>query len=250
MPVNSGWKNTFMKAIINCDMGEGMDNDALLMPFIDAANIACGWHAGDENTIRTTLELCIRHQVAIGAHPSFHDKQHFGRREMELPVQELYELIIQQLMVMNEFAVSAGGVLQHVKPHGALYNLSAKDTLTATIIAKAVKDFDKNLVLYGLSGSCSITEAEKAGLKTASEVFADRMYAEDGSLLPRSQKNAMISDTDTAVRQVLEMVNEGTVTAITGKKIPVKADTVCIHGDGHHALDFAEAIFAALHNPA
>lgn len=231
-----------MQPVINCDMGEGIGYDALIMPYIGAANIACGYHAGDADTMRATVDLCVLHKVAVGAHPSFFDRQNFGRNEMELPVQELYELVTQQLLLLNEIALSAGTILKHVKPHGALYNLSARDPLTANIIARAIRDFDHDLVLFGLSGSHSITEAAKLGLETASEAFADRTYQEDGSLTPRSEPGAMINDVEKAVKQVLQMVHEGTVTTVTGKSIPIKAETICIHGDGKHAVAFAKAI--------
>lgn len=235
-----------MQPDINCDMGEGAGNDALLMPYISSANIACGWHAGDTASMQQTIELCMEHNVAVGAHPSFFDRENFGRKEMELPVQDIYELVTQQLVVLNEVAASLGAALQHVKPHGALYNMSARDALLARVIAKAVKDFDSHLVLFGLSGSHSISEAKKLGLKTASEVFADRSYQDDGSLTPRSQPGALIEEAATALQQVLQMVNDGTVTTITGKKIPIVADTICIHGDGKRAVEFAKAIHEAM----
>lgn len=235
-----------MKPVLNCDMGEGAGNDEQLMPYISAANIACGWHAGDEYTMQQTISLCLKHNVAIGAHPSFADKENFGRKEMELPAHELYELITQQLVVINEFATAAGGKLQHIKPHGALYNLSAKDPLTANVIARAVRDFDSALILFGLSGSCSLAEANKIGLQTAAEVFADRTYQDDGSLTPRSATGAMIEEADKAVQQVLQMIQKGTVTAVSGKVISIKAETICIHGDGKQAVEFAKAISAAL----
>lgn len=231
---------------INCDMGEDTGNDESLMPFIDSANIACGYHAGDVNTMHRTIELCIQHKVAVGAHPSFSDRANFGRTEMFLSPEEIYELIIQQLIIINEVAHNLGAVVQHVKPHGALYNLSAKEPAVAATIANAVKNFDRDLVLFGLSGSHSISEAKAIGLKTASEVFADRSYQDDGSLTPRSKKGAMIESTEAAVAQVLQMSERGTVTSINGITIPVDADTVCIHGDGDHALEFARAIHAAL----
>ena len=231
---------------VNCDLGEGAGNDELIMPYINSANIACGWHAGDADSIRQAIESCLKHNVAIGAHPSFFDRQNFGRTDMELPVQEIYELVTQQLVVLNEMAASLDATLQHVKPHGALYNISARDPLSANVIARAVKDFDSHLVLLGLSGSCSISEAKKLGLKTLSEVFADRTYRDDGSLTPRSEPNALINETDKAVAQVLQMLQEGNVTTVSGKKIPILAETICIHGDGKHAVEFAAAIHAAL----
>jgi len=231
---------------LNCDMGEGTGNDELIMPFISSANIDCGYHAGDEKTIRKTIELAIKHNVAIGAHVSFFDKENFGRSEMNLPAGEVYDLVTQQLIILKKIAGSFNIKMEHVKPHGALNNMSAKDAVLAKTIAAAVKDFDENLVLFGSSGSHSISEAKAIGLQTASEVFADRTYQDDGSLTPRSQHNALIEDTGAAIRQVLQMINKGTVTTITGKQIPMIAETICIHGDGKHAVEFAENISGAI----
>lgn len=237
-----------MKAHINCDMGEGAGTDAQIMPYIHAANIACGFHAGDMAIMRATVSLCIKYDVAIGAHPSFPDRENFGRKEMDLPVQVLYELITRQLMSLHEITTKAGAKMDHVKPHGALYNLSARDGIIASVIANAVKDFDSQLLLYGPGKSHSLAEAERLGLRTACEVFADRSYRDDGSLVPRSEPGALIRETDGVVQQVLQMAGEGTVTTITGNRIPVKADTICIHGDGEHAVEFAKAIHDALIN--
>jgi 5-oxoprolinase (ATP-hydrolysing) subunit A len=231
---------------INCDMGEGIGNDALIMPFISSASIACGYHAGDVNTMYQTVELAIKHHVAIGAHVSYLDKNNFGRTEMNLPADEVYELVEQQLIVLKEIADLFDTTLTHVKPHGALYNQSAKDKVLANAIARAVKDFDHNLILLGLSGSHSIHEAESLGLKTANEVFADRSYQDDGSLTSRSQPNALLEDSAEVVKHVLQMINEGSVTTVSGKTIPIKAETICIHGDGKHAVEFAKAIHAAI----
>ena len=227
-------------------MGEGMDTDAMVMPFITSANIACGYHAGDAAVMQQTVELCLKHNVTIGAHPSFFDRKNFGRTEMELDIREVYDLISQQLFILNEITEGFDVKLNHVKPHGALYNMSARNIELANIIAKAVKDFDASLILFGLSGSHSINEANAIDLKTASEVFADRTYQDDGSLTPRSQPNALIEDTDKAIQQVLQMIKEGTVTTISGKIIPIVAETICIHGDGKHAVEFAEAIHNAI----
>ncbi|MEI2739108.1 MAG: 5-oxoprolinase subunit PxpA [Chitinophagaceae bacterium] len=235
-----------MQPDINCDMGEGIGSDELIMPFISSASIACGYHAGDADTIQQTIEACIEHNVAIGAHPSFFDRNNFGRTEMNLPVDDLYDLVTQQLIIFSEVADSFARRINHVKPHGALYNMSAKDALMANVIAKAVKDFDESLILFGLSGSHSVVEAEKIGLRIASEVFADRTYRDDGSLTPRSQPNALIEDAEQVVRQVLQMIKEGTVTTVSGKIIPVVAETICIHGDGKHAVEFAKAIYNAV----
>lgn len=231
-----------MKPDINCDLGEGIGNDELIIPFISSANIACGYHAGDIDTIQQTIEECLKHNVSIGAHPSFLDRENFGRTEMNLQVDDLYDLVTQQLIIFSEVADSFGKTINHVKPHGALYNMPAKDALIANIIAKAVKDFDSNIILYGLCGSHSINEANKIGLKTANEVFADRTYQDDGSLTPRSKHDALITDVNKVVQQVSQMTKNGTVTTVSGKQIPIKAETICIHGDGKHAVEFAKAI--------
>jgi 5-oxoprolinase (ATP-hydrolysing) subunit A len=232
--------------LLNCDMGEGTGTDEFIMPFINAANIACGYHAGDSVTMWQTVELAIKHNVAIGAHISFLDKENFGRIEMQLSSDEVYELVSQQLIILNEITTELDAKINHVKPHGALYNMSAKDASLTTVIAKAVKDFDSNLILVGLSGSHSISEAKKTGLKTANEVFADRTYQDDGTLTPRSQPHALIEEVDNVVKQVLQMTKEGTVTTLSGKIIPILAETICIHGDGKHAVEFAKAIYGAI----
>jgi len=232
-----------MKTIdINCDTGEGIGNEAAILPFISSANIACGYHAGDENTIWETAELCKKHNVAIGAHPSFLDKENFGRTELKLDNDDIYDLVTQQLFIIDEVVSDLDISIHHVKPHGALYNLSAKNKTTAAAIARAVKDFNHELILFGLSGSHSITEAKKIGLYTCNEVFADRTYMEDGSLMPRTMEGAVIDDIDKVVQQALQLVNKGTVTTATGKTIKLKADTICIHGDGIHAAEFAKEI--------
>jgi 5-oxoprolinase (ATP-hydrolysing) subunit A len=231
---------------LNCDLGEGSGNDLLIMPFISSANIACGYHAGNENTIWETIELALKHKVAIGAHVSFLDKENFGRTEMNLPAEEIYDLITQQLIIMNEILSSFDIKMNHVKPHGALYNMSAKDTTIANTIAKAVKDFDDTLILFGLSGSCSINEAKAIGLKTASEVFADRTYQDNGSLTPRSHSQALIEEEEKSLQQVLQMIQKGTVTCLSGKTIPIAAETICIHGDGKKAAAFAKRIYENL----
>ena len=221
---------------INCDLGEGLDNDALIMPYISSANIACGYHAGDTDIMQRTITLCKKYNVHIGAHPSFLDRENFGRKEMELPPHAIYELIIQQLMIIDEVADSCDTKLHHVKPHGALYNMSARDPLLAQIIAKAVRDFDEHLIVYGLKGSYSISEAKKLGLKTSEEVFADRRYDRNGMLISRSDPRALIEDADEMLKQVIEMVQEG------------NAETICIHGDGKHAIVFAKAIHDYIHS--
>lgn len=218
------------------------------MPYINAANIACGYHAGNIQTISDTVELCVKHSVKIGAHPSYLDKENFGRTEMSIEEDELYDLITQQLLIITEIINEYDQTLNHVKPHGALYNQSAKDPAIAKTIARAVKNYNSQLILFGLSGSHSITEAEKLGLKTANEVFADRTYQDDGSLTPRSRPGALIEETDSVVKQAIQMINEGLIPTISGKTIQVKADTICIHGDGKHALEFVKAISQKFRN--
>lgn len=226
---------------LNCDMGEGVGNDAALMDFVSSANIACGFHAGDAATMRSTVEIAIEKNVAIGAHPSYPDRQNFGRTAMHLPLSTVFEIVVEQIEALRHICSAAGGRLYHVKPHGALYNQAANDLELARTIAEAVKTVDPGLILFGLSGSLSIDAGKKAGLKTAAEVFADRSYGRDGKLTPRTEPNALITDETAAVGQVLQMVNEQTVTALDGSVILIAAETICIHGDGEYALGFAAA---------
>lgn len=231
---------------INCDMGEGCANDAELMDYVSSVNIACGAHAGDAETMRRTVECAAEKGVAIGAHPGYPDRENFGRFAMEMSHAEIYDLVTGQFFALKQITDDVGVEIKHLKPHGALYNKAARDKNLAATIAQAVFDLDPNLVLFGLSGSHSITEAEKPGLRTASEVFADRTYTKNGDLTPRTESNALIHDTDTAIVQVLQMINDGMVTATDGSVIPIIADTVCIHGDGENALEFAMAIRQSL----
>jgi len=231
---------------LNCDMGEGMANDAAIMPYITSANIACGFHAGNSDLIHYTIDLALKHKVHIGAHPSFRDKENFGRRELQMPLDKLYAIVIEQLIKIDLIAKQRGAIMHHVKPHGALYNMAAKDAKLAKTIAQAIKDFDESLILYGLSGSQLISEANTLGLKTASEVFADRTYQDDGSLTLRSQPHALIEDENKSIEQVLQIIHEGSLTTVSGNVIPIVAETICIHGDGKQAVKFAKAINKAL----
>jgi UPF0271 protein len=237
---------------LNCDMGESfgawrMGSDVELMSYVSSVNIACGFHAGDATTIRKTVEAAIEKKVAaIGAHPSFPDLQGFGRREMKLAAGEIFDLVLYQVAAVKGVCEALGARLHHVKPHGALYNQAAKDAQLARAVAEAARAIDENLIFYGLSGSFLISEAEKIGLKTASEVFADRTYQPDGSLTPRSQPDALIHDAEKAAAQVLQMIRTQTVTATNGEPISIKAETVCLHGDGANALEFAKTINAKL----
>jgi UPF0271 protein len=232
-------------------MGESFGNyilgqDEDLMQFVSSVNIACGFHGGDPSVMRKTVAHAVKRKMAIGAHPGYPDLQGFGRREMRLSPEEVYDLVLYQIGSLMTFVKAAGAVLRHVKPHGALYNTAAKDKSIAAAIANAVRDADANLILVGLSGSHLIDEGKAAGLKTASEVFSDRTYQEDGSLTPRSSPNALHTNAGVAASQVLQMVKYQEVIAVSGKRVPVKADTVCIHGDGTQALSFAKAIVTIL----
>jgi 5-oxoprolinase (ATP-hydrolysing) subunit A len=235
-----------MSIDINCDMGEGMPNDAAIMPFISSANIACGYHAGDEATMRKTVELCLKHHLAIGAHPGFDDKQNFGRTSMQLSSSDLYNLVTKQLHAMQAVCREFNATLHHVKPHGAMYNTAAVDVAMSATIAKAVYDVDAKLIFYGLSGSAMISEAKKIGLTTAHEAFADRTYQQNGSLTPRTNDRALLENEHDMLQQILMMVKQKKIQSLQGEIISVQADTICIHGDGKHALTFAQAIHKRL----
>ncbi|WP_027416361.1 5-oxoprolinase subunit PxpA [Aneurinibacillus terranovensis] len=232
---------------LNCDMGEGfgaypMGTDDEILSIVTSANIACGFHAGDPSVMRKTVCLALEKGVAIGAHPGLPDLVGFGRRNMDISPQEAYDMVVYQIGALGGFVKAEGGRMQHVKPHGALYNMAAKNFPLAEAIAEAVYKVDPELVLFGLSGSELIRAGQKAGLSTASEVFADRTYQQDGSLTPRRQSNALITDTEQAVSQVIRMVKEGKVCAVQGEDVVLQANTICIHGDGTHALQFARQI--------
>jgi UPF0271 protein len=236
---------------LNCDMGESygawhMGNDEGVLQYVTSANIACGFHGGDPGTMRQTVAASLAHGVALGAHPSLPDLAGFGRRVMQISPSEAYDMVVYQIGALAGVAASQGGRLHHVKAHGALYNMAVKDTALAKAICAAVRDVDRTLVLYGLAGSEMVRAAEEAGLVAAHEVFADRSYQDDGSLTPRSHPGAMIEDLDTAVAQVIRMAAEGKVRSVNGKDVPVRADTLCIHGDQPNALKFANGIRTAL----
>jgi len=236
---------------LNCDMGESfgawkMGNDAALLDHVTSANIACGFHAGDPTTIRKTVELALAKGVAVGAHPGYPDLQGFGRRSMTMKPEEVFDIVLYQVAAIKGICESLGGRLHHVKPHGALYNQAVNDPALSAAIAKAVAKIDPTLAYFGLAGSRMLTDAEALGLRTAAEVFADRTYQSDGTLTPRSRTNALIRDIDQSIAQVLQMIRSQSVTAVNGESVPIKAETICIHGDGANALDFARAIRKAL----
>ncbi|ARN22765.1 LamB/YcsF family protein [Piscinibacter gummiphilus] len=235
---------------INCDMGEGfgaytMGDDLALLDHVTSANIACGFHAGDPPTMRRVVGAAFARGVQVGAHPSFPDLQGFGRRNMQVSPNDAHAMVVYQVGALSGFARAAGGRLNHVKAHGALYNMAAKDRALADAIARAVHDVDPTLILFGLAGSQMIAAAEALGLRTASEVFADRSYQDDGSLTSRGQPGAMIEDVSRSLAQVRQMLS-GSVRAVSGRDVPLRAETLCIHGDQPGALDFARSLRAAL----
>ena len=231
---------------LNCDLGEGCGSDAELMRYISSANIACGFHAGDGDTMRRTAELALDHGVAVGAHPGYADPENFGRTQMNLPPAEVRQLIIDQLEALKLVCDPLGAKIRHVKPHGALYNQAAKDSELASAVVEAVAEWDRDLIFYGLSRSEMSAAAEKVGLRTASEVFADRTYRSDGSLTPRTESNALITETETSVTQVLDMIRYGRVRSTDAIMVAIKCETICLHGDGDHAVEFASLIRSKL----
>ena len=227
---------------LNCDLGEGAGHDAELMPLLTSANIACGGHAGDPGTMRATIELAARHGVAIGAHPGFEDRKNFGRSELTLPTGETFILVTRQVRALAEAARALGHPLSHVKPHGGLYNLAARDRRVADEIAQAVWEISPQLILVGLAGSQSLAAARARGLAAASEAFVDRAYVANGSLLPRSQPGAVIADPAAAAAQGVRLAREGRVRAADGADVAVRADTLCLHGDGPEAVALARRL--------
>ncbi|MGJ7490165.1 5-oxoprolinase subunit PxpA [Variovorax sp. ZT4R33] len=235
-----------MQIDLNADLGEGAGSDEELLKLVSSANIACGWHAGDASTMRQCVRWAIDNQVAIGAHPSFPDRENFGRSTMNLPPEDIVAGVLYQIGALAAIVKAEGGTLVHVKPHGALYNQAVKEPALAAAICDAVRHFDSNLRFFGLAGSGMISAAERAGLKPVEEVFADRGYMPDGSLVPRSQPGALIEDEEQSLAQTLSLVRDHQVTAIDGSIVSVNAQSVCLHGDGAHALAFARRIRSTL----
>jgi 5-oxoprolinase (ATP-hydrolysing) subunit A len=230
----------------NCDLGEGCGDDAEILPWITSANIACGGHAGDEASMRATLRICREHGVTAGAHPGYEDRAHFGRRELPLTSDEIADTIRRQYARLAVIAAEEGVRLHHLKPHGAMYNRSARDPVAAMAIAQATREIDPELILIGLSGSESIRAAEAAGLRAAHEVFAERGYDANGRLLPRDAPGAVLEDLDDAVRQARELALHGRVHCAGGGSLALRADTLCLHGDRADAAAFARALRTAL----
>jgi UPF0271 protein len=240
-----------MKSIdLNCDMGESfgawvMGNDSELLNFISSANLACGFHAGDPLTMRNTVREAQAHGVAVGAHPGLPDLQGFGRRPMAMTPDEVYALVVYQVGALFGFARACGTRLNHVKTHGALYQMTANDQALADAIADAVHDVDTSLLMT-VSSPNMVRAAERVGLRVIHEVYADRTYQADGTLTPRSQPNAMIVDIEQSILQVRRMVHEGVAVALSGERVPVRADSICVHGDQPGAVEFARHLRAGL----
>ena len=232
---------------INCDLGESFGRYKLgeqkeILKYVTSANIACGFHAGDPTIMRETVLLAIENDVKIGAHPGLPDLHGFGRREMAITPQEAYDMVVYQIGALQGFLTTMNVKMQHVKPHGALYNMAVKDQQLAEAIAQAVYDVSPSLILFGLPESELTKAGEKIGLQTAYEVFADRTYQADGTLTSRKQPDALITDKEMAIQQVLAMVTEGKVRSQQGTDVLLRADTICIHGDGEQAVVFAKFI--------
>ncbi len=240
-----------LRVDLNCDLGESFGNyklglDEEVIKFISSANVACGFHASDPLVMSKTVKIAKDAGVAVGAHPGFPDLVGFGRRNMNVLPAELKAMVQYQIGALKAFCDSNKIKMQHVKPHGAMYNMAAKDEKLAIAIAEGIAEVDDSLILLGLSGSEMLKAAEKIGLKSKKEVFADRAYEEDGTLVARTKPNSMITDENLAIERVLQMIKKGSVKAVTGKEISIEADSICVHGDSPKALDFVKKIRAAL----
>ncbi len=240
-----------LRVDLNCDLGESFGNyklglDEEVIKFISSANVACGFHASDPLVMAKTVKIAKEAGVAVGAHPGFPDLVGFGRRNMNVLPAELKAMVQYQIGALKAFCDSNKIKMQHVKPHGAMYNMAAKDEKLAIAIAEGIAEVDDSLILLGLSGSEMLKAAQKVGLKSKKEVFADRAYEEDGTLVARTKPNSMITDENLAIERVLQMIKKGSVKSVTGKEIPIEADSVCVHGDSPKALDFVKKIQKAL----
>jgi 5-oxoprolinase (ATP-hydrolysing) subunit A len=236
---------------LNADFGEGFGaytfgQDEALLPYVTSVNIACGWHAGDPHTMREAAARSIAAGIQIGAHPGLPDRLGFGRREMAISPEEAYDYILYQVGALQAFVHAAGGRLAHVKPHGALYHTANSSSEIASAIARAIHSLDRKLLLYGQSGSLLLAAGRAEGLRVVSETFADRTYQPDGTLTPRSNPNALLQDAESAIAQAISMVCRAKAMTADGGEAPVKADTICLHGDGPHAALWAKAIREAL----
>ena len=236
-----------MEININCDLGESSklhstENDPLLLKIVNSANIACGYHAGDKVTMEKTIEISKENNVSIGAHPSFNDPENFGRKRLNLPSSEITKLIINQINILSDIANKTGMKVTHVKPHGALNNMASENYELARIISESIMIVNKELIFLVPTGSQMEKAGKKLEMKIAAEIFADRNYEDDGNLVSRSKNNAMITDPEIAKKHVIKMVENQALNCYSGKQIPCKIDSVCVHGDGQSAVNTAEEI--------
>ena len=236
-----------MEININCDLGESSklhstENDPLLLEIVNSANIACGYHAGDKPTMEKTIEISKKNNVSIGAHPSFNDPENFGRKRLNLPLSEITKLVIDQINILSEVAIKAGVKVTHVKPHGALNNMACENYELAKVISESIMKVDKDLIFLVPTGSQMEKAGKKLGMKIATEIFADRNYEDDGNLVSRSKDNAMITDPEIAKKHVIKMVESQALNCYSGKQIPCKIDSICVHGDGKSAVNTAKEI--------
>lgn len=242
-----------MKIDINCDLGEGFGRydfglDSELMKYISSANIACGFHAGDPSTMAKTVQLALKQGVKIGAHPGYPDLQGFGRRSMDILPEDLKNMIIYQVAALKGFVEAHGGRLNHVKPHGALYNMASRDKASATAIVEAVKLIDGDLIIYGPPKSELDEVSKEIGIRFHAEAFADRAYRADGQLVSRDKEGALIHDVDTCAKRIEKLLEEESMDTIEGDLIEMKAQTICVHGDNEKALHFVQALNKKLHD--
>jgi len=240
-----------MEININCDLGESSKlhstkNDPLLLEIVNSANIACGYHAGDKPTMEKTIEISKKNNVSIGAHPSFNDLENFGRKRLNLPSSEITKLVIDQINILSDVAIKTGMKVTHVKPHGALNNMACENYELAKVISESIIKVDKNLIFLVPTGSQMEKAGKKLGIKIATEIFADRNYEDDGNLVSRSKDNAMITDPEIAKKHVIKMVENQALNCYSGKQIPCKIDSICVHGDGKSAVNTAKEIKGGL----
>ena len=240
-----------MRVDLNADVGESAGTssggeDAALMVSITSASVACGFHAGDPGRMRATVALAREHGVAVGAHPGFPDPEGFGRRALQFAPRDVEDFVVYQVGALAAIAAAEGVRLQHVKPHGALYNMAVKDTALADAVARATATIDRSLILFGLPGSEIVAAGTRAGLRTACEAFADRAYGADGTLVPREEAGAVMHDPDTVCRRAVLMAHDRVVVTTGGTRIPLIVDTICVHSDTPGAAELARQIRAAL----
>jgi len=236
-----------MEININCDLGESSklhstENDPLLLEIVNSANIACGYHAGDKPTMEKTIEISKKNNVSIGAHPSFNDRENFGRKRLKLPSDEIKKIVIDQINILSNVANNKGIKVTHIKPHGALNNMACENYDLAKIIAETIIEVDKELIFLVPTGSQMEKAGKKLGIKIAAEIFADRNYEDDGNLVSRSKKNALITDPEIAKKHVIKMVENQALNCYSGKQIPCEIDSICVHGDGKSAVNTAKQI--------